>query len=149
MRRGFTLIETVVYIGLVAFIIGGAVAVSFNIIEGSFRLDRKTVIQEEGSFVVRKIEWALSSASDVDTSVVGELRIIRHDGLAIVIKREQKNLSMSEDGGDTFLPLTSDRVSVSDFIIENASTTGAGPRGVEITLVIDDATFSTSYYLRQ
>lgn len=68
-KTGFTLIETIVYIGLFAILISGVVATAYSLIEGGNRNKAAISIQEEGTFLNRKINWALSGASDVCVTV--------------------------------------------------------------------------------
>lgn len=62
---GFTLIEVLVYLALFALLFGGAVAAAFNVVELSGRNQTKAMLQEEGNFLLAKINWALSGAQSV------------------------------------------------------------------------------------
>ena len=66
-RAGFTLIETLVYLGLFSIIIGGAFVAAFGIIESNERNQTKAIVQNEGAFVLAKIDWALSGIQSVDS----------------------------------------------------------------------------------
>ena len=55
---GFTLIETIIYIALVAFLIGGGVIAAYAVIQGSGRASDAEALQEEGQFVVSGV-WLL------------------------------------------------------------------------------------------
>lgn len=145
MKRGFTLIETIIYIALLAFIMGGALSATYNIIENAGRLDANVTIQEEGNFVLRKINWALSGASSFSTTA-HELTVTRYDGITVVIKLSGTEVDISEDGGVTFLPLTTSNVTAVElsFIM-----LGTAPKGVKATLMLNGTTFSTTKYLRK
>jgi prepilin-type N-terminal cleavage/methylation domain-containing protein len=62
-RRGFTLIEIIVYIALFAILFGGAVGSVFNLVESYSRNQTKTMIQEEGNFLIAKVNWAVSGST--------------------------------------------------------------------------------------
>lgn len=64
---GFTLIETIIYLALFAMFMGGAIAAAYNIFEASDRNQAKAMAQEEGNFLVAKIEWALSGAQIINS----------------------------------------------------------------------------------
>lgn len=67
-QSGFTLIETLVYLGLFSIIIVGVVAVAYATFEGNGRLQTKDIVQEEGDFLLAKINRALGSAKSVTIS---------------------------------------------------------------------------------
>ena len=62
---GFTLIETLVYIGLLAILIGGGMAGVYNILEGSGRTRNAMYREQEAYFITRKIDAVLSEATSV------------------------------------------------------------------------------------
>ena len=66
--KGFTLIETLVYLGLFSIIMVGVIAASFAIFESNGRSQTKSLLQEEGNFLLAKINYALSSAKSVSVS---------------------------------------------------------------------------------
>lgn len=68
---GFTLIETLVYLGLFAIIMTGVISVAFATFEGNGRLQTKNLIQEEGDFLLAKINYALTGATSVSQPVSG------------------------------------------------------------------------------
>ena len=64
--EGFTLIETVIYIALFAFIMTGALVSIYGILGSSARNQTKAMVQEEGSFLLGKIDWALSGVETIN-----------------------------------------------------------------------------------
>lgn len=62
---GFTLIETLIYIGLFAIIIGGALTGVYQIVEGSEKIGAKTIYLEETNFMFQKMDYALTNARRV------------------------------------------------------------------------------------
>src|SRR4030042_506817 len=66
-QAGFTLIESLLYIALFSIIIGGALVAVYQMIESSDAVSAKNIVEMEGSFLLRKIDWALTGAFQVDT----------------------------------------------------------------------------------
>ncbi|OGI68550.1 hypothetical protein A2738_01575 [Candidatus Nomurabacteria bacterium RIFCSPHIGHO2_01_FULL_42_15] len=66
-KSGFTLIEVIIYIALFSLLLGTAFVAAYQLIDGSVRLGTKNTIQDEGNFIMRKINWALTG---VDPSTV-------------------------------------------------------------------------------
>ncbi len=59
-QKGFTLIETIIYIALFAIIIGGGMVAAYQIIQATEASNNHIILQEEANFLLRKINWALS-----------------------------------------------------------------------------------------
>ncbi|HCR52577.1 TPA: hypothetical protein DIV48_02935 [Candidatus Kaiserbacteria bacterium] len=145
--RGFTLVETMLYIALLAFIIGGAVAMAYHLTGSSGRISAMAVAREEGDFVMRKIGWALSSASGFSIPDAHELVVTRYGGATVNVKLNGTKVEMKEDGD--FLPLTSSNVFVSDLTFTGIPAAGPGPEGIRALLTIGSTTFSMTAYLRR
>ena len=60
MQRGFTLVEVIIYIALLAFLLGSGVAASFYIVDSAEKNKSDVNAEAEAHFFLRKIEWALT-----------------------------------------------------------------------------------------
>jgi prepilin-type N-terminal cleavage/methylation domain-containing protein len=56
-KRGFTLIETIIYLALFSIVIGGALAATTVLFEGAGRNTTEARLQEEGTFMLEKIAY--------------------------------------------------------------------------------------------
>ncbi len=65
-QKGFTLIETIIYIALFAIIIGGGMVAAYQIIESTNASYNHIVLQEEANFLLHKINWVLTGATAVN-----------------------------------------------------------------------------------
>ncbi|MES2059838.1 MAG: prepilin-type N-terminal cleavage/methylation domain-containing protein [Patescibacteria group bacterium] len=77
-KRGFTLIELVIYIALFGVLMTGASVATYQLLEGGTRNETAVAIQEEGSFLNRKINWALTGAT---------IAIVSPDGSVLTINK--------------------------------------------------------------
>ena len=69
-EKGFTIIETLIYLALFTILIGGVMISAYFIVQASSDSQQNTVIQEEANFLSSKIRWALNGATTVDVSLV-------------------------------------------------------------------------------
>ncbi len=67
--KGFTLIEVLVYLALLSLILVGLLAFAFSIFQGSDRTQTKIMVQEEGDFLLGKINWALTGATGIAVAI--------------------------------------------------------------------------------
>ena len=71
-KKGFTLIEIIIYIALLSLLMTGGIVAFYQIITSNDTLNQKTRTEEEGNFVMRKMAWALSSLdSTVSPTISG------------------------------------------------------------------------------
>lgn len=146
--RGFTLIETLVYIALLSFLVTGALATIYGIVESGAITSDTTVVHDEGTFVLRKVEWALASATSISSPASGSgsfLAVTQTDGTTINVRLSGDTIEMREDTG-AYVPLTSENVVASSLTFTRLT---GSPAGIEVTAVIDGVEFVTRRYLRE
>ena len=99
INNGFTLIESILYIGIFSLIMVGTLVSVYAIISSSSRNQTKAMVQEEGSFVLSKIEWALTGVKTAVVSIDGKsLSIVKFDSTInnpIVVAIINNNISLS------------------------------------------------------
>ena len=71
MNRGFTLIETLVYLALFALMVGGIVACAYVLFASSDRNQTVAMLEEEKNFITSKIQWILGSAHTIQSPSAG------------------------------------------------------------------------------
>lgn len=137
-NSGFTLIETIIYIGLFSLIFTGIFVSIYPLFSGAERLTRNIAGEGETAFVLAKIRYALAATitdnsgtivSPAEGETASEL-VLAYDGDERF--RFAKNttnefctapllcntLTQSENGGDA-LPLNTQRVSIDNFQVRH------------------------------
>jgi len=147
-KSGFTLIEVIIYIALLAFIIGAGVSSAYYLIDSSAKGNADVSTIAEAEFLMRKIDWALTGAETFDLSVSGIIGINKYDTTfnPIQIKWNETSSSTEISVGtpEDFLRLTSERVKVTGLEFVALS-----PEGVTASTTIDGKHFEITKYLRQ
>lgn len=151
-HQGFTLIETLVYLGLFALIIGGLVSASYMLFETSDRNQTKAMMQEEGNYIMAKVVRALDNASSAAVSLGGSaLTIAKYDSSSVVVDISGTDVRL--DGA----VLNNANVAV-DTLLFIHSGGGASPESIEIGLTVSAKTpagatiiqsASTTRYIRK
>src|SRR3990167_4074727 len=99
MKKGFTLIEVIIYIALFSLLMGSAFVVVYQLIEGSDKLSVKNTTQEEGNFVMRKFNWALTGISSINSPSSGTsniLKVTKYGGNKINICLDSNKIKIRE-----------------------------------------------------
>jgi type II secretory pathway pseudopilin PulG len=146
---GFTLLEVLIYLALFAFIISGALVGVYQIIDSTDKISAKIFVEQEGNFLLRKIDWALIGASSSTVSALG-LSIIRPD----LPGQSPLLFSTSTDASGLHLQLARGSVATSTLNSDNIAITDlqftqlSSPDGVTASFKINGRQFETTKYLR-
>lgn len=120
--------------------IGGLMVSAFQLMDNTTSIDYRTATQAEMNFVLKKLDWALTGATDIIENSDGNLQItkdgdtheFRYDSVIKKILLNDKDLTTINVKVETF-----------DFVL-----TDTDPKGVTITLIIDGQSAAFSKYLK-
>jgi prepilin-type N-terminal cleavage/methylation domain-containing protein len=151
-NRGFTLMETMIYIALFGIIMSGAVVGTYNLLEGGDRNVASAGVQEEGTFLIRKISWALSGGTAVSISGGGSILTINTIAPGVtsplVISGVGSNMTIARGGGASIV-LNSDRFKISNVLFTYIASINGRPPSVSGSFLVGDKSFTFRDYLRQ
>jgi len=143
-EEGFTLIESLLYIGLFAVILTGTIASTYPIFSNTQNSTESVIREGEVAFVVRKINTALFSATDVSVPLSGdEVRVTLHGGEVAWFRDAGGAMEISRDSGSSWEELTASRVEMSNLTAVEVAPTGDAPRYVEYSFDADGETVGT------
>lgn len=153
--KGFTLIETIIYIALFSVLITGGFIACYQIISSNDSLNQKVRTEAEGNFVMRKFAWSLSgldSASLPTISGTGcnQSISIQKTNTANPVRIRQSTVSGItyidlQDDGVNYYPITTSNAKVSCLKFSILSGT---PYGVIGTTTINGKDFVIRKYAR-
>jgi type II secretory pathway component PulJ len=134
---GFTLIEALVYLALFTLIMSGAFAGAYQIVEHSNRTRVEIAHNEELQFLLRKMEWALGSASDVTYPERGD------DGERLEVTGSYGTLRFRVEDGVLTLndePLSGEYVTIADFAVSHETS----PEQVTLSVSFEEGSSATT-----
>jgi hypothetical protein len=153
--KGFTLMETLIYIALFTLIIFSGFITAFELLKGSETLSAKKVLIEESSFLKQKVEGALSDVVVLNFPSLGvpntdTLSLTNTEGDQLDIRLNAGKVEVRTGGAShEYLPLNTDNTSVTALNFEYIPEVGASPRGVKATFTLNGVSFSTTKYLKK
>ena len=150
-NAGFTLIETIIYIGLFAVIMSSGLLVVHELLEGAAQTNARATVQDEENFVLRKIDWALGGVSSSMPAFGGtpsSITIVRYDGNTVQFRLNGTRVEMSENGG-AYTPITTDNVRVTALSFSYIAPSGLGPAGISASITVSGMSASTTRYIRK
>ncbi len=151
---GFTLIETLIYALLVAFITSGVLVSIYQIIQGSSTLNSRIVAEEETNFIFRKIAWALAGAYDINspgTGDIGTTLSVDKENFSdnpIVFDLDSGNLRIKR-GDEGAVILNNEQVTINNATFEHLASSGDKPEGIKVNIFVDNQAYETTIYLRK
>jgi len=156
MQKGFTLIETLIYLALFTIIIGGGMVATYQIIQSSAAGTNHVIMEEEANFLLRKMNWALVGASSIPAVSATHLEITNTTG-TYSFNLCGTNLTIETGAGKTCgnTPITLNASSISITSLTFQKTPAGNGITVNFTLkTMQDGkpvteNFSTTKYLRK
>lgn len=133
-NRGFTLIETLVYLALFALIIGGVVVSAYALFETSGYNQTAAMLQEEQNFLLARFAQVVEGAESIETPAVGASGSIlagtAYDGTSVSIAGSGGALTLAGE------QLNNTNVFVSDVTFTHIES----PEGVTLSLTLSART---------
>jgi type II secretory pathway pseudopilin PulG len=149
--KGFTLVETIIYIGLFSLMFTGIITSVYPLLTNAERLTRTITLENEVMFVVSKIKYAVSQGITSSSTIISEppegasgstLAIRNETDELFHIEVDETNtfctpprvcsmITYSESGSEP-LPLNAERVLMSDFTVTHHAPEAGAPRFIEV-----------------
>ncbi len=155
--KGFTLIETIVYMALLGLIMTGVLLSAFDLIASTQSSAGKTTAQEEGAFAERKLEWALadmSAAPITGGSGCAQTLSVNKTGYEknpVEFRRNALNntIEIREGGNGSYIALTTNNVSATCLTFTSIPAAGNAPPGVTAATTLNGFEFVNTHYVRK
>ena len=144
MHKGFTLIETIIYLALFSVLMTGALVAAYNLLEGEQRMQTRAMVQEEGNFILGKFERTMLGASSIDEPIANTtgttLRVTKSDGGTVTLER--RGTSVRIDTGSGPQPLTGEDVRVMNMLFSHTLAKGSDivPEEVQVSFEVETLT---------
>ena len=163
INSGFTIIEVIIYIALFSLLMGSAFVTAYQLIDGSGKLSAKNTVQEEGNFVMRKFNWALTGISNDLVNITSPPQVSPYTSSTLSIMKWQTGLKipivikydtatssiLMREGTNSFLPITTSNVEVTSLQFRFIPPNGSSPAGIKATATINGTDFSITKYIRK
>lgn len=149
-KRGFTIIEFIIYIGITSILLIATLTFAFVIINDQIKQSRIMEVNNIGSFVIGKIAYYTTRADSVDAATnynTNPGKLVLNNGANPQITFDTYAKTLQLNGGNveiiklrmkigtgTAVDITSDKVSVTNFTLTNAS--GSGGTTVQVNLTV-------------
>ncbi len=161
---GFTLLEVILYIALLAILLGSVVTASFEVIASSSQSKTEAMLFTEGDFLLSKIQRGLSMANTVNIpSLDGTSTILSFNMQnqlsynPITFSQSNNSLVIRKSGGVSEV-LNNSNIVLSNLIFFHSNTSKTKPEFVDISFTLSTRSeagkvitevFSLTHYFNQ
>jgi Tfp pilus assembly protein PilE len=160
--RGFTLLEALVYLALFSIMITGVASGAFSVIESSGRNQTRAMLQEEGNFIIGKIQYALAGASQVTAPATtgSTLTTTKYDSTSVTVSANGTAVDVKDEHNAVATTATNTNVTVENLTFTHTAASGDGINQESVTATFTLAArapngapvsqdFTTTVYLRR
>lgn len=154
-QKGFTLLETVIYIGLLSLLMTSAFFTAWQLLDSLQSDSKRMVTHEEGYFVLYKITALLADAQSISQpthahSSTAVLAFYNKDADLVTVRLNSASSSIEVRRKESllFVPLTTSNVVVSDAEFIYLAPSATVPASVRVKVTIDGQIFETETRIR-
>lgn len=138
-REGFTLIEILIYIGLITVITGSFIASSYQIIDSKGRVQGQLELTENKKFLVEKLKWVLASNQAINSPTSGNsgaslsVNKLNYGSNPLVVDLSANQIRLTLGAGQP-VPITNSQVSISSLTFTNQNLSGRSVIRIQATM---------------
>lgn len=150
IKKGFTLLETIIYIALFSVLMAGVLETVYVLFLSNAQYSKAIAVQEEATFLNRKLSWALSGATALSAPNPETLIITRPDlGMEspLVVSEHDGQMFIAR-GSDTPLPITGSQFHVMNTTFMLIPPTSGIPTQLQAKYEIESEPFLFKSYVR-
>lgn len=150
-KKGFTLIEAILYIGFVAILLPVAAYFLFFVLQIQLKNESVLVVEQEGQKVMQLVTQMIRNADKINNPLLGDststlsLTVFSGSSTSVVIINFVSNTIRLTDGTSTAVALNSSAVTPSGLLFSNTSR-GGTPGSVKIQFTLVKDLYSKIFY---
>lgn len=138
---GFTLIELIIYLALLGMLMAGAITAAYSLFESTGRSQTLLMLEQEGDFIMSKIDWVMSTAESVTEPVgYGPILWVQTTQGARIVSTSTTRIMLSVASAPA-QPLTNANISVTHLgfmktattLLASTTLTARAPSGVVVS----------------
>ena len=151
-NAGFTLIEALIYSALFSLMMVGMLGAVYMVLQGANQSEARLLVDDEANFVLRKINWALTGVSSINTPVTGSigsnLNITKTDASTVRFSLNNENIEIYSGTG-TYVPLDTANVTAASLSFEHIPASGDKPAAIKAVFYLTGVFYEITKYIRK
>lgn len=137
IRRGFTLIELILYITLVSSFVTGAVLFAWDVVYGREKFNQQQIVEQSTKVALGRIAYEIRRATDIQSVSPHQLILVNGAGTTTVASSSGSVVITSGSAGP--YTLTSNQVTVTDLSFTNVTPANNNSKNIKVSLSVKQA----------
>lgn len=140
MKNGFTLIELILYMAIVAVLVGALVPLGWGVIEGGAESAVEQEVYSTARYVAQRIKYEIRNSVGINSVNPGSISLVKSlpgdNPTVISVSSGQVRISR---GGGTARAINSSRADVASLVFTNYTSADNSTKHIQFTLTVDSA----------
>lgn len=141
-KAGFTLIELILYIALIAIFITGAIFFAWDVIYGREKVFQQQVVEQNARAALARIAYEIRRANDINSVSATSIEL-ENGANDTTISLSSETVQITTDGIGPY-DLTSNQVVVTSLAFTDYSSTNQDTKGINVSLTVSQAATEVS-----
>ncbi len=135
MKKGFTLIEFLIYIILISLFMTGMLSFSWNVIYGKEKAYQNQIVDQNARSAMARIAYEIRRAKNIQSLSPNQLVLDNGSSSTTTIDLSSGTVRISTGGGGPY-NLTSNQVDVTSFNFTNLTTGNNNSKNIQVSLTV-------------
>ena len=140
--KGFTLIELILYIALVAIFLSGAIFFAWDLVYGRQKAMAKQTVDQSARIAMSRIAYEVRRATDVNSITATSIEL-ENGANDTTISLNSNAIDLTTNGAGPYI-LTSDQVAVTDLSFTDLSSTDQNSNNVLVSITLTQSGVAVS-----
>lgn len=137
-KSGFTLIELILYVGIVSIVLTALIPFAWNLIEGGVKSSTDQEVYSQGRYASEAIKYEIRNANSLSSFSSSSITLIDSSGNNVIITSSAGKITLKR-GAANAVNLNSNDTSVTGLIFTNYTSADNKTKNIQFTFTIDDA----------
>ncbi len=140
--KGFTLIELILYIALVAIFLSGAIFFAWDLVYGRQKAMAKQTVDQSARIAMSRIAYEIRRATDINSLATTSIEL-ENGTNDTTISLNTNTIELTTEGAGPFA-LTSDQVTVTDLTFTDLSSTDENSNNILVSITLTQSGVAVS-----
>ena len=137
-RRGFTLIELILYVTIITIVMGALIPFAWNVIEGSAKSSVEQEVSSQARYVSERIKYEIRNANDINSISASSIDLNTDTNAVAVIDLSGGKVRIKYGAGGTPINLNSNDTNVTGLAFTDYRSADTKTKHIQFSFTIDD-----------
>jgi prepilin-type N-terminal cleavage/methylation domain-containing protein len=144
-QKGFTLIELIIYMGLLSIFVTGAVMFSIDVMSSRGKAEASNAVEQNARVILQRIRYEIQNASSINSVSASQISLTTANAATnpTIISYANGGVTIQQ-GSTTPIKLSSNQIRISSMIFSTVSSADNNSKNIQINLTVNQQTPNAS-----